>query len=69
MFFSFQLLTDKFRDLVISLKANASKDIEDNVIESAQAIEDFAFKYALLNLNASKNQERKKTQHIGEKNV
>ncbi|XP_074607629.1 adhesion G-protein coupled receptor D1-like isoform X2 [Acropora palmata] len=59
-----ELLTDKFGDLVISLKANASKDIEDNVIESAQAIEDFAFKYAILNLNASKNQERKKNQDI-----
>lgn len=68
-FFSFQLLTEKYGDLAISLKANAGKDIEDNVIESVQAIEDFAFKYAVLNLNASKNQERKKNQHIGEKNV
>ncbi|XP_067047272.1 adhesion G protein-coupled receptor L3-like isoform X2 [Acropora muricata] len=59
-----ELLTDKYRDLAISLKANASKDVEDNVIESAQAIEDFAFKYALVNLNASKNQERKTNQHI-----
>ena len=67
--FSLQLLTDEYRDFAISMKTSGNKDIEKNVIESVQAIEDFAFKYASFNLNSSKTQERKENQHIGKKKV
>ncbi|XP_068737030.1 adhesion G protein-coupled receptor L3-like [Montipora capricornis] len=61
---SLELLTDEYRHFAISMKTSGNKDIEKNVIESVQAIEDFAFKYASFNLNSSKTQERKENQHI-----
>lgn len=47
------------------MKLSPNKESEDNIIDSARVVEDFAFKYASFNLNSSRNQERRENQHIG----
>lgn len=56
-------------EILLYIYEDKWKDIEKNVIESVQAIEDFAFKCASSNLNSSKTQERKENQRIGKKKV
>ena len=66
--FSFlQLLTDLYKDFIHALQENSKTDTGEGIMLSARAIEEFAFKYASFNLNASKREERKENQHIGKK--
>ena len=50
-----------------SMEENPKTAIGESIMLSARAIEEFAFKYASFNLNASKRETRKKNQHIGTK--
>ena len=49
------------------MQENSKTEIGEGIMLSARAIEEFAFKYASFNLNASKREERKENQHIGKK--
>lgn len=62
-----QLITDAYKDLMHSMEENSKTAIGESIMLSARAIEEFAFKYASFNLNASKREARKKNQHIGTK--
>ena len=62
-----QLITDAYKDLMHSMKENSQTAIGESIMLSARAIEEFAFKYASFNLNASKREARKKNQRIGTK--
>jgi len=66
-FFCPQLVTDAYKDFAISAKliTDTKTDHDYPMMESARVIEEFAFRYASFNLNASKRQERKENQHIG----
>ena len=61
-----QLVTDAYRDFAHALQSNTKEESDGSMIESARVIEEFAFRYAPFNLNASKNTERKENQHIGQ---
>lgn len=60
-----QVATDAYGDFATSVQSINKPRSDVNLIESTQAIEEFAFKYASFNLNASKTEERKKNNHIG----
>ena len=62
-----QLITDAYKDLMHSMEENSQTAIGESIMLSARAIEEFAFKYASFNLNASKREARKKNQRIGTK--
>ena len=62
-----QLITDAYKDLMHSMEENSKTAIGESIMLSARAIEEFAFKYASFNLNASKREARKKNQRIGTK--
>ena len=62
-----QLITDAYKDLMHSMEENSQTAIGESIMLSARAIEEFAFKYASFNLNASKREARKKNQNIGTK--
>ncbi|CAH3166343.1 unnamed protein product [Porites lobata] len=61
---SLKLLTDAFEEFIHALQENSKTEIGEGIMLSARAIEEFAFKYASFNLNASKRDERKENQHI-----
>ncbi|KAM7449250.1 hypothetical protein ABFA07_002808 [Porites harrisoni] len=61
---SLKLITDAYKDLMHSMEENSQTAIGESIMLSARAIEEFAFKYASFNLNASKREARKKNQHI-----
>jgi len=63
---SLKLVTDAYKDFAISAKliTDTKTDHDYPMMESARVIEEFAFRYASFNLNASKRQERKENQHI-----
>ena len=69
LFCFLQLLTDAFKEFIHALQENSKTEIGEGIMLSARAIEEFAFKYASFNLNASKREERKENQHIGKKNI
>lgn len=64
-----QLITDAYKDLMHSTEENSKTAIGESIMLSARAIEEFAFKYASFNLNASKREARKKNQRIGTKHT
>ena len=64
-----QLPTDAYQDFIHALQENSKTEIGEGIMLSARAIEEFAFKYASFNLNASKRDERKENQHIGKKKI
>ena len=64
-----QLITDAYKDLMHSMEENSQTAIGESIMLSARAIEEFAFKYASFNLNASKREARKKNQRIGTKHT
>ncbi|KAJ7389275.1 hypothetical protein OS493_032432 [Desmophyllum pertusum] len=61
---SLKVATDAYGDFATSVQSINKPRFDVNLIESTQAIEEFAFKYASFNLNASKTEERKKNNHI-----
>lgn len=64
-----QLITDAYKDLMHSMEENSKTAIGESIMLSARAIEEFAFKYASFNLNASNREARKKNQRIGTKHT
>ena len=62
-----QVATDAFEVLATSVQSTSKQRNDINFIQSTQTIEDFAFKYASFNLNASNTEERKENKHIGKK--
>ena len=65
--FNMQVATDAFEVLATSVQSTSKQRNDINFIQSTQTIEDFAFKYASFNLNASNTEERKENKHIGKK--
>ncbi|CAH3026764.1 unnamed protein product, partial [Porites evermanni] len=61
---SLKLPTDAYQDFIHALQENSKTEIGECIMLSARAIEEFAFKYASFNLNASKREERKENQNI-----
>ena len=67
LFCFLQLLTDAYKDFIHALQENSKSEIGEGIMLSTRAIEEFAFKYASFNLNASKREERRENQKIGKK--
>ena len=65
--FNMQVATDAFEVLATSVQSTSKERNDINLIQSTQTIEEFAFKYASFNLNASNTEERKENKHIGKK--
>ena len=62
-----QAATTAFEVLATSAQSTSKLRNDINIIQSTQTIEEFAFKYASFNLNASNTAERKENKHIGNK--
>ena len=67
LFYNIQVVTDAFEKLATSVQSTSKLRTDLNLIQSTQTIEEFAFKYASFNLNASNTDERKENKHIGKK--
>ena len=65
--FNMQVAADAFEVLATSVQSKSKERNDINLIQSTQTIEEFAFKYASFNLNASNTEERKENKHIGKK--
>ena len=50
-----------------AFQSNTNAETDESLIESAQVIEDFAFRYASFNLYGSHREERIENQHIGKR--
>lgn len=62
-----QVATEAFEVFATSVQSTSKPRNGINLIQSTQSIEEFAFKYASFNLNASNTEERKENKHIGKK--